>query len=93
MDVSPTRDQEAFIRQALESGRIARPEDAVTEAMAMWEDRERRRAELLADLDTAEASLVRGAGVAITPTAVEGLAASIKDRGRSRLAAERTARR
>ena len=58
MDVQLTPDQEAFVRQAIESGRLRREEDAVKEALSLWEDRERTRAEIL-DVDEAEASLAR----------------------------------
>ncbi len=63
MEVHLTPDQEAFIRQAIESGRLQHQEDAVKEALALWEERERTRAEILASLDEAEASLARGEGV------------------------------
>ena len=43
-----TDDQKAFVRQAVETGRYAREEDAVREAMTLWEERERTRAEVLA---------------------------------------------
>jgi putative addiction module CopG family antidote len=48
MDVQLTPDQEAFVRQAIESGRLGREEDAVKEALSLWEERERTRAEILA---------------------------------------------
>jgi hypothetical protein len=60
MEIRPTPDQEASIRQAIDAGRIERPEDAATQAMALWEERERRRAEILARVDEAEAALARG---------------------------------
>jgi putative addiction module CopG family antidote len=66
MEVHLTPDQEAFIRQAIESGRLAREEDAVRQAMSLWEERERRRAEILAAVDEADASLARGEGRSIT---------------------------
>jgi Arc/MetJ-type ribon-helix-helix transcriptional regulator len=62
MEVHLTRDQEAFIRQAIETGRLHREEDAVQEAMSLWEERERRRLEILVAVDRAEASLARGEG-------------------------------
>jgi Arc/MetJ-type ribon-helix-helix transcriptional regulator len=43
-----TLDQEAFIRQAIESGRLQRKEDAVQQAMSFWEERERRRLKIFA---------------------------------------------
>ncbi|HYW39660.1 MAG TPA: hypothetical protein VE957_16235 [Terriglobales bacterium] len=38
-------DQKAFVRQAIESGRLHREEDAGQEALSLWEERERTRAE------------------------------------------------
>jgi len=34
-------DQRAFVRQAIDSGRLLREEDAVKEALSLWEERER----------------------------------------------------
>lgn len=48
MEVDLAPDQTAFVRQAIEAGRLHRPEDAVQEALSLWEERERRRAEILA---------------------------------------------
>ena len=62
MEVRLTPDQEAFIRQAIETGRFSRAEDAIEEALSLWEEHERARAEILAAVDTAEASLSRGEG-------------------------------
>jgi Arc/MetJ-type ribon-helix-helix transcriptional regulator len=36
MEVRLTPDQEAFVRQAIESGRLHRAEDAVEEALGLW---------------------------------------------------------
>ena len=60
MNVKLTPDQEAFIKQAIENGRLNRPEDAVREALLLWEQRERSRTEILAALDEAEADLKAG---------------------------------
>ena len=86
-----TPDQKAFIRQAIESGRLQRIEDAVEEAMSLWEERERSRLEILAVVDRAEASLARGGGREITPKSMRELADEVKQRGRTRLAAEQNA--
>ena len=59
MEVQLTPDQKAFIRLAIESGRLHGEEDAVQEALSLWEERERTRAEILAAVDAAEASLAR----------------------------------
>ncbi len=89
MEVVLTPDQEAFVRQAIESGRIAREEDAVREALSLWEERERTRAEILTAVDEAEASLASGEGRVITRESMRELAADVKGRGRARLAAEK----
>jgi putative addiction module CopG family antidote len=60
MEVQLTQDQEAFIRQAVASGRYPSAEAAVRDAMARWEERERARVELLAALDAAEVDLEAG---------------------------------
>jgi len=86
--VSLTPDQEAFIRQAIETGRLHRPEDAVAEALSLWEERERTRAEILAAVETADTSLARGEGRNITHESMQRLADEVKQRGRARLAAE-----
>lgn len=93
MEVHLTADQKAFVRQAIESGRISREEDAVKEALSLWEERERARAELLASVDEAEASLARDEGRVLTPETARELAEDVKRRGRTRLATERPARR
>ena len=47
MEVQFTPDQQAFLREAIQSGRIRREEDALHEALALWEERERAQAEIL----------------------------------------------
>ena len=93
MEVDLAADQRAFIRQAIESGRFHRPEDAVREALSLWEERERRRAEILAAIDTAEASLARGEGRVLTQESMRELANDVKQRGRLRLDADKQAPR
>jgi len=88
MEVKLTPDQQAFVRQAIESGRLRREEEAVQEALALWEERERTRAEIIAAVDEADASLARGEGRIITPQSTRDLAAAVTQRGRDRLAAE-----
>jgi putative addiction module CopG family antidote len=93
MEVRLTPDQESFVRQAIESGRLQRPEDAVEEALRLWEARERTRAEILAAVDAAEASLARGEGrVIVTKQDARQLASDVKRRGRARLRSERRSR-
>ena len=88
MDVQLTPDQRAFVRQAIDSGRLRGEEDAVKEALALWEERERGRAEILAAVDEAEASLARGEGRVITQESMRELAQQVMERGRARLASE-----
>jgi putative addiction module CopG family antidote len=83
-----TPGQEAFIRQAIESGRFHREGDAVREALSLWEERERKRAEFLATLDDAKASLARGEGRIITQQSMRERAEEVKQRGLARIAAE-----
>jgi putative addiction module CopG family antidote len=89
MEVDLTADQKAFIRQAIETGRLHRAEDAIREALLLWEERERRRAEILAAVDISEASLESGESRAITQESMRGLANEVKHRGRLRLNGER----
>jgi len=93
MEVHLTPDQEAFIGQGISSGRFQSEADAVAEALLLWEERERARAEILAAVDMAEASLDRGDGTVITEQSMRELAEDVKRRGRVRLEAERAPRR
>lgn len=82
------------MRQAIESGRLHCAEDALEEALSLWEERERTRAEILAAVDAAEASLARGEGRTITnEQSMRQLAEEVKQRGRARLATQREASR
>ena len=47
MEIQLTPAQEAFLRQAIESGRIHRAEEAVQQALSLWEARERGRIEFV----------------------------------------------
>ncbi len=89
MEVQLTIDQEAFVRHAVETGRYRHEQDAVSDALAMWEARERRRFEILASVDQAEASLERGEGRRVTTKQEsDRLADEVKRRGLARLTAE-----
>ena len=93
MQIDLTPDQRAFARRAIESGRFHSEEDVVQKALALWEERERQRAEFLLTLDQARASLARGEGRVITQESMLQLASEIKERGRARLLAELTTHR
>jgi len=93
MEVQLTDDQKAFIQEAIQTGRFAREEDALQEALSLWEGRERRRAEILAAVDQAEASFARGDGRRVTTREKAAqLADEIKRRGIARLNAEKNIR-
>jgi Arc/MetJ-type ribon-helix-helix transcriptional regulator len=86
MEYRLTADQKAFARLAIEAGRLHSEEEAIQEALALWEERE--RVELMATLDDARASLARGDGRVITQESMRELAGEVRDRGRARLIAE-----
>ena len=88
MDLELTSDQKAFARRAIESGRLRTEEEAVREALALWEERERRRAEFLLTLDDARGALARGEGRVLTQESMRELADEVKERGPARLLAE-----
>jgi Arc/MetJ-type ribon-helix-helix transcriptional regulator len=85
---APSRKKSFHVAHNLETGRFHRAEDAVREALLLWEERGRRRAEILAAVDTAETSLSRGEGRAVTQQSMRELASEVKQRGRLRLDAE-----
>ncbi len=88
-----TAEQHEFVRRAVASGRVHNAEGAVQEALALWVERERRREEILAAIDEAEASLARGEGRIITPDSMRELAEEVHQRGVARLAADEAKRR
>lgn len=91
MEVRLTPDQEAFVRQGIDAGRFRSEADAVTEALAQWEERERKRAAFRASLHEARASLARGKGRRLsTAQDAKDLAEEVKQRGMARLAAEQS---
>jgi Arc/MetJ-type ribon-helix-helix transcriptional regulator len=92
MEVERTPDRKAFARQAIENGRLEREEDAVKEALALWEERERYRIELIAAVEIADAQLARGEGRIITEESMEELAEDVKRRGRAWLEEEQRTR-
>jgi len=88
MNVPLTPDQKAFAQRAIDSGRLPSEEAAVQAALALWEQRERERAEFLLTLEEAKESLAHSEGRPITPETMRQLAADVKERGRARPLAE-----
>lgn len=91
MNVELTPDQREFVQRAIETGRLTSEEEAVREALALWEERERRRVEIVAMLDEADVSFARGEGIPITQESVKVLIEEAKQRLRHRIEAERSA--
>ena len=89
MQIKLTAEQQEFVRRALATGRLRREEDAVRQALDLWIERERRREEVLAAIDEAEAQLARGDGIVATKESMRALADDVKRRGRERAAAQR----
>lgn len=88
MEVDLTPEQKEFLQLAIASGRLRGAEDAVRQALSLWEERERARAEILAAVDAAEESLAQGQGRELTPEFMRELSGKIKERGRLRLETE-----
>jgi Arc/MetJ-type ribon-helix-helix transcriptional regulator len=89
MQIDLTPEQRDVISRAMEEGRLKRAEDAVQQGLELWIERERRRDEILAAIDEAEASLARGEGRVITKESMRQLADEGHQRGLARLAAEK----
>ena len=69
-------------------GRYSHEEDALREALSLWEERERHLAEIRVTLAAAEAQFARGEGFTISSKEEsDQLADEINQRGMARLAA------
>jgi Arc/MetJ-type ribon-helix-helix transcriptional regulator len=82
MEIHLTPDQEAFIREAIANGRVQRPEEAVEQAMLLWEERERTRLEILAALDDAEADIEAGRYTGFSEETISDLIGELKQEAR-----------
>jgi hypothetical protein len=78
MEVQLTRDQKAFVRQAIERVDVFGTKRTLKEAFSLREERERTRAEILAAVDEAEVSLARGEGHLVTQGSMRELAGSVR---------------
>ena len=93
MEVQFSPDQEALVSDAIASGRLHGPEEAMEQALLLWEERERRRLEILAAAELSKASLARGEGRTIaTREESDLLLSDIIRRGMARLAGEKDSR-
>ena len=87
MHITLTEAQEALVRRAVETGRLSRVEDAVTEALLLWEEQQRAREAFLAKIEAGRQAIAQGEGIAITRDSMQALADDVKRRGRERRAA------
>jgi putative addiction module CopG family antidote len=88
MQVELTPAQSSFVDLGIQEGRFRNSEEAVREALAQWEKRERIRVELLASLDLAEQSLNAGEGESYHSNHLDELVESVKARGIAALAGQ-----
>ena len=89
MEIEFTPEQKSFVHLAIEEGRLKRPEDAVKDALALWEERERARLELLAEIDAGERALDAGEGTIYDSSeSIRELGEAVKRRGGARLAGQ-----
>jgi Arc/MetJ-type ribon-helix-helix transcriptional regulator len=70
----------------IQEGRFRDSEEAVRQALAQWEKRERIRVEVLTSLDLAEQSIEAGEGESYTSETLSELVASVHARGAARFA-------
>jgi len=85
MQVQPTPEQNSFIDLGIQEGRFRDREEAVQQALALWQKRERTRVELLGSLDLAEKSLDADEGETYVSENLDELVKSVKERGFSAL--------
>jgi len=86
MQLDLTPEQRSFVDMGIQEGRFRDHEDAIRQALAQWEMRERARIELLTSLDLAEQSLDAGEGETYTSETLHKLVESVKVRGAAKLA-------
>jgi len=86
MEIELTPEQDSFVHLGIEQGRFRHAEDAVKDALALWEARERARMELQASLDVAEQSLDAGEGSSYTAETIHELARAVERQGMAKLA-------
>jgi Arc/MetJ-type ribon-helix-helix transcriptional regulator len=88
MQVELTPSQSSFVNLGIQEGRFRDSEEAVQQALAQWEKRERARIELLTSLDLAEQSLDAGEGETYASETLQKLVASVQEHGAARLAGQ-----
>lgn len=82
MELKLTPSQEVLIQRAIEQGRYRSDEEAVRDAMAQWEERERQRIDLTTETGRAEAELKSGSYRDYTDDTLPLLAEELKREAR-----------
>jgi putative addiction module CopG family antidote len=88
MQIELTPAQAAFIEIGIQSGRFHDQDDALRQMLAEWEQKERRRLELLNSIRSALQSVDAGEGEIYTAASLPGLVDSIEARGKRKLAGD-----
>ena len=87
MEIELTPEQDSLVNLGIEQGRFQRREDAVKDAMSLWERRERARIELVAEIDAGDSCPEEEDIVLDSDEALDAFFEDIKQRGRARLEA------
>lgn len=83
MEVQLTPEQQAFAEQGVRAGRFDSVEDAVREALRVWEEDERKRAGIVASLEESEADVESGYYRDYTTETLPNLADELKAEARA----------
>lgn len=86
MEIEFTPEQKSHIDLSMEQGRIQSPEEAVKDALSLWEERERARLDLLAEIDAGDSSFEGGEIVFESEESIAAWIEGVKQRGRAKLA-------
>jgi Arc/MetJ-type ribon-helix-helix transcriptional regulator len=84
MQIQLTPEQISFVDLGIQEGRFRSSEEAVQQALALWEKRERARVELLASLDSADRAVEAGDGEEYKVEALKELVSSVEQRSSAR---------
>jgi putative addiction module CopG family antidote len=85
MQIELTPAQNSFVELGIQEGRFQSRDEAVRQALALWENRERARLELLSSLDAAERALDAGEGEDYSSENLDALVDSVRKRGNAKL--------
>jgi hypothetical protein len=83
-----TESQQGLVHRAIAQGRLRDEAQAVVEELLLWEERERRRIAILAEVEEAELSVAAGRSRPITEESMWDLVGLVKKWGRVKLEAE-----